>query len=103
MQDISIGFVCLLLIGFLIYGSMGVSQELTSGLLGTGISANFQRNLKAAIQGIGGAILSGIGFVATFGVSLMAQSNIRMVKNVGKAIKNAQAIRGKLQELAGRK
>lgn len=103
MQDISIGFVCLLLIGFLIYGSMGVSQELTSGLLGTGISANFQRNLKAAIQGIGGAILSGIGFVATFGVSLMAQSNIRMVKNVGKAIKNAQALRGKLQELAGRK
>lgn len=103
MQDISIGFMCLLLIGFLIYGSMGVSQELTSGLLGTGISANFQRNLKAAVQGMGEAIWGGIGFVATFGVSLMAQSNIRLISEIGKRIQKAQALRGKLQELAGRK
>jgi hypothetical protein len=80
MRDISIGFMCLLIIGFLVYGSMGVAQQLTSGLLGTGISSNFQQKLKAAIQGIGSAIWSGLGYlvsaIAAFigghlGVSLM--------------------------------
>ncbi len=99
MQDISIGFMCLLIIGFLIYGSMGVAQQLTSGLLGTGISANFQKKLKAAIQGIGGAIWSGLGFLVTTGVAALPDGGNKFVQ----AIKRSQALRAKLQRLAGRR
>ena len=103
MQNISIGFLCLLLIGFLIYGSMGVSQQLTSALLGTGMSTNFQKNLKAAIQGIGTAIVSGLSSVLTFGVAAMAQSNYKLIRVVGKTIQKGNALRAKMQQLAGRK
>lgn len=103
MQNISIGFLCLLLIGFLIYGSMGVSQQLTSGLLGVGMSANFQKNLKAAVQGIGSAILSGLAAVGTMAVSAMAQSNYKLVRVVGKTIKKGQVLQAKMRKLAGRR
>ena len=99
MRDISIGFMCLLIIGFLIYGSMGVAQQLTSGLLGTGISSNFQKKLKAAIQGIGSAIWSGLGFCISTGVAALPDGGYKFIK----AIKRAQALRQKLQRLAGRR
>lgn len=99
MRDISIGFMCLLCIGFLIYGSMGVAQQLTSGLLGVGISSDFQKKLKAAIQGIGGAIMSGIGNLISSGISNMPDGGYKIIK----AIKKAQAFRHKLQRLAGRR
>ena len=99
MRDISIGFMCLLIIGFLIYGSMGVAQQLTSGLLGTGISSNFQQKLKAAIQGIGSAIWSGLGFLVTTGVAALPDGGNRFVK----AIKRGHALHEKLQRLAGRR
>ena len=103
MKDISLGFLCLLLIGFLIYGSMGVSQQLTSGLLGVGMSANFQKNLKAAIQGIGSAILSGIAALATMGTSAMVQSKIRLIRGIGKTIQGTNAFKAKLNRWAGKK
>ena len=103
MRDISLGFLCLLLIGFLIYGSMGVSQQLTSALLGTGLSANFQKNLKAAVQGIGSGILHGLGMLATFGTSAMASSNIKLIRGIGKTLQRGSAIRAKMQQWAGRK
>ena len=103
MRDLSIGFMCLLLIGFLVYGSMGVSQQLTSALLGAKVSANFQKNLKAAVQAIGGAILSGIGALVTWGMSLAPQSSIRLIKAIGDANEKAKAFRAKIRRLAGRK
>lgn len=103
MQDLSIGFMCLLLIGFLVYGSMGVSQQLTSALLGAKVSANFQKNLKAAVQAIGGAILSGIGALVTWGMSLAPQSSIRLIRAIGKVNEKTKAYRAKIRRLAGRK
>ena len=103
MQDINLGFLCLLLIGFLIYGSMGVSQQLTSALLGTGLSANFQKNLKAAVQGIGEGILKGLSYVGSMGISAMATSNVRFLKFIGKNIERGSAIRAKMHQWAGRK
>ena len=103
LQDLSIGFICLLLIGFLIYGSMGVSQQLTSTLIGAKVSANFQRNLKAAVQGIGGAILSGIGAIFTWGMSLAPQSSIKLIRTIGKANEKIKAYRAKMRRLAGRR
>lgn len=103
MRDLSIGFMCLLLIGFLVYGSMGVSQQLTSALLGAKVSANFQKNLKAAVQAIGGAILSGIGALVTWGMSLAPQSSIRLIRAIGEVNEKVKAYRAKIRRLAGRK
>jgi hypothetical protein len=99
MRDISIGFMCLLCIGFLVYGSMGVAQQLTSGLLGVSVTANFQAKLKAAIQGIGSAIMSGLGSLVSYGVASIPDGGFKIIK----AIKKAQALREKLQRLAGRR
>ncbi len=103
MKDISIGFLCLLLIGFLIYGSMGVSQQITSSLLGVGMSANFQKNLKAMVKGIGGAILSGLGSLVTFGLSMAPQSSIKFIQGLGKAYESSSAFKAKMARIAGRK
>lgn len=103
MSDISLGFLCLLMIGFLIYGSMGVSQQLTSALLGAKVDSNFQRNLKAFIQGVGKAIWSGIGMLISWGSSLVPQSSANLVGKVLKAAKKGNALRAKLQKWAGRK
>lgn len=102
-QDISIGFICILLIGFLIYGSMGVSQQLTSGLIGSKVDSNFQKNMKAVVQtGIKWA-LTALGALFTWGTSLAPQSSIAFVRTIGKAAKKVQAFREKAQHLAGRK
>lgn len=103
MRDLSLGFLCLLLIGFLIYGSMGVSQQLTSALIGTNVDSKFQKNLKAAVQGLGEAILSGLGMLISWGSSLAPESSFKLVRNVVKAAKKGNAFRAKLQRLAGRK
>ena len=103
MSDISLGFLCLLMIGFLIYGSMGVSQQLTSALLGAKVDSNFQRNLKAFIQGVGKAIWSGLGMVVSWGASLVPQSSANLVGKVLKVAKKGNALRAKLHNWAGRK
>ena len=103
MKDISIGFICLLLIGFLIYGSMGVSQQLTSGLIGAKVDTNFQKNMKAVVQTAVRWGITALGAIFTWGSSLAPQSNIRLVRRVGKVIKNAQKLREKMQRLAGRR
>lgn len=103
MSDISLGFLCLLLIGFLIYGSMGVSQQLTSALLGAKVDSNFQRNLKAAVQAAGKAIWNGLGLVISWGSSLIPSSSATLIGRVVKYTKKANALRAKLQRLAGRR
>lgn len=103
MSDISIGFICLLLIGFLIYGSMGVSQQLTSGLIGGKVDSNFQKNMKAVIQTGIRWTMTALGALLTWGSSLAPQSNIRLVRRVAKVAKNAQKLHEKMQRLAGRR
>ncbi len=103
MKDVSIGFMCLLLIGFLVYGSMGVSQQLTSALIGAKVSADFQKKLKAAVQGVGGAILNGIGSLITWGMSLAPYSSSRIIRTIGKANDKVKAYRATMHRLAGRK
>lgn len=103
MKDLSFGFMCLLLIGFLIYGSMGVSQQLTSALIGVNVDSKFQKNLKAAVQGLGKAIVSGLGMLITWGASLAPQSSYALVRKVGEAVKKGNAYRATLRRLAGRK
>ena len=102
-QDISIGFICILLIGFLIYGSMGVSQQLTSGLIGGKVDSNFQKNMKAVVQTGIRWTMTALGALFTWGASLAPQSNIKLVRRVGRVVQKAQKLREKLERLADRK
>ena len=98
-RDISIGFICLLLIGFLIYGSMGVSQQLTSAFIGIKMSANFQKNLKAVVQAARNMLMAAVGGILSFGTSLIPQSKFVMIRQVAN---RAKALRNKLDRVAGR-
>ena len=98
-RDISIGFICLLLIGFLIYGSMGVSQQLTSAFIGIKMSANFQKNLKAVVQAARNMLMAAVGGLISFGTSLIPQSKFVMIRKVANS---AKALRNKLDRVAGR-
>lgn len=95
MQNISIATLCLLLVGFLVFGSMGVSQQLTSSIIGGKTDAKFQQNLKATAQAVLGVITGGLGWVA----KKVAFSEKTAV---GRLLKNAGALKGKLDRLAGR-
>lgn len=63
-KQISLATLCLLLLGFLVFGSMAVSQQLTSSIIGAHIDAKFQQNLKATAQAVLGIITGGFGWVA---------------------------------------
>lgn len=95
MQNISVATLCLLLIGFLVFGSMGVSQQLTSSIIGGKTDAKFQQNLKATAQAILGVITGGLGWVAKK-VAFSEKTK------VGRLLKSAGALKGKLNRLAGR-
>lgn len=94
-QNISIATLCLLLVGFLVFGSMGVSQQLTSSIVGGKSDAKFQQNLKAAAQTLLGVITGGLGWVAK-------KAAFSEKTAVGRALKSAGALKGKLDRLAGR-
>lgn len=99
LRDISIGFLCMLLIGFLIYGSMGVSQQLTSAVIGAEMSANFQKNLKAVVQAAFELGLSALGALITWGSSNVPMSKFKLIRNVRE---KHRKITKKINELAGR-
>ena len=99
LKNLSLGYMCLLLIGFLIYGSMGVSQAMVSGLLGASMSNNFQKNLKAAVQTGLQLIWSGISSLVTWGVSLLPDTSFRMIRQLNERRK---ALMAKLDRWAGR-
>ena len=102
MEDISMGFICLLLIAFVIYGSMGVAQQLTSSLLGANVDNKFQQNLKGAVVGLGKAVLSAFGALITWGVSLLPQSQIKLVRTVARGVSKINEAKAKMDRWAGR-
>jgi hypothetical protein len=103
MKDYSIGFLCMMMIAFLIYGSMGVADQMTSSLIGTGVSARFQQNLKAMLQAAGSMAWTAIGSLFSFGLAAAAKSSVGWVSTLARGVKNVSAVRGKLQRYAGRK
>lgn len=94
-KQISVSTLCLLLIGFLIFGSMAVSQQLTSAIIGAHIDAKFQQNLKAVGQAILGIITGGFGWVAR-----KVAFNERTA--LGRAFNRAGAMKQAMNRIAGR-
>lgn len=94
-KEISIATLCLLLIGFLVWGSMNVSQALTGSLIGAHIDAKFQQNLKAAAQTVLGIITGGFGW-------MLKRTGFYEKTDVGRSLKRMGAWKERMDSLAGR-
>lgn len=95
LSFLSIAVMCLLLIGFLIFGSMAISQQLTSAIIGGKVEAKFQQNLKAVGQMILGLATGVLGYAAQ-------KMALRENTKIGRMSKSVGALRNKLDEWAGR-
>lgn len=95
MLDFSITIMCLLLIGFLIFGSMQVSQQLTSAIIGGKVDAKFQQNLKAVGQMLVGIVTGGFSWV-------YEKTAFSEKTWLGRQWKSAGALNNKLKRWAGR-
>ena len=98
-ENLCLGYTCLLLIGFLIYGSMGVSQQMVGGLLGAKMSDNFQKNLRAVVQTTLRTAWNIVGSLISWGVSSLITENVRWVRQINERRK---ALIKKINRLAGR-
>ena len=96
VANAGMGCLCLLLIGFLIYSSMGVSQQITGSLIETSVDSNFQKNLVQVVNKIKGWGLTYLGMLMSAGVALMPAK-------VQEVISEAKAAKAKIDRLAGRK
>ena len=94
-KQISLATLCLLLLGFLVFGSMAVSQQLTSSIIGAHIDAKFQQNLKAVGQTLLGIITGGFGWVAK-----KVAFNERTA--LGRAFNRIGTMRAAMNRIAGR-
>jgi len=95
LRDFSVTMLCLLLLSFLIYGSLEVSQQLTSAIVGGKTTSNFQQNLKAVLQTAVGIVTSGIG-------SVIRKSGFMEKTRIGRMLTRGNAVKGRLNQLAGR-
>lgn len=95
-HDFSIAMMCLLLVSMLIFGSMQVSQQLTSAIIGGKADAKFQQNLKAVGQAVLGIVTGGFGWA-------LKKSGFFENTKLGRAAKQGGALQHKLKDLAGRK
>jgi len=99
-EDLSIGFMCLVLIGFLISGSMGVANAVSGALVGGKAATNFQKKLKGVVQGAAGVAWKSITGLITFGVAAFPNSFISRASNT---IKRIESKINKVQRAAGRR
>lgn len=95
VRDMNVAIMCLLLIGFLVFGSLNVSQQLTSAIIGGKSDAKFQQNLKAFGQALLGIITGGFGWV-------LKKTMFYEKTALGRSLKSAGGLQNRLKELAGR-
>ncbi len=98
-EDLSVGFMMLMLIGFLITGSSGVASQLTNSWVGGSVSSNFQQKLKGMVQGAAQAVWKGVTALATFGAAAFPNTvvsrGINTIKKIDNKIKGVQKAAGR--------
>lgn len=95
VANLGIGYLCLLLIGFLIYQSMSVTQQITGSLIGGGGKNNFKDNLVKALDKVKGWTVKLLSSAVTAGASMLPQS-------VQEKIHNIERRREQIRHWAGR-
>ncbi len=100
MKDVSVAVMCLILIAFIIYEAMGVSNAITSGLIGGKMDDSFQKNFKAVLQLGFSMVRRAVGAAFTLGVSVAPDSAISKAYEL---YKKTGALKAKIERYAGRK
>lgn len=96
-QNLSIGLLCFVLLGFLIASSMDVSSQLTNAFIGGKNSSNFQKKLKAVAQMAAKGAWNVISGVLTWGASTFPNTM------VSRFVNRVQGAKKKIDMAAGRK
>lgn len=94
--NLSLAILCLLLVAFLIYGSMEVSSQLTKAIIGGKTTTTFQKNLKATVQ-MGWKIL-----LAATGMVFLRNRFLSNTK-IGRGWGRYNHFKNRMNALAGRK
>ena len=95
VANAGLGCLCLLLIGALIYGSMGVTEQITGALIGAKPDTQFQKNMVKILDKLKGWTLAGLAAAISYGSSFMPVKVVEQVKKIKEA-------KEKLDKLAGR-
>ena len=93
--NLGVGFLCLLLIGFLIYESMGVTQQITGSLIGGGGKNEFQKNLVKLLDKVKGWTVKLLSSAISAGAAMLPAS-------VTEKLNNIEAKRQEIRRWAGR-
>ncbi len=91
LSELSVPSLCLLCIGFLVYGSTKVASQLTQMVIGAQPSTEFQQKAKAALQTVFSIVSGGIGAV------------FKNFTPVGQVTKGIGEMKSTLNKMAGRK
>lgn len=94
--NFGLGALCLLLIGALIYGSMGVTDNISNALIGNTADKNFQKNMIQVLNKVKGWTVSALVGAISFGSSILPAK-------LQEKINKIQAARDKINRFAGRK
>lgn len=95
VANLGLGFLCLLLIGFLIYGSMGITQQIAGALIGAEVDAKFQEKLRKALDMVKGWAIAAGGAALSLSSSLLPQGLHDSIEKIKKLRKRANKLRGK--------
>ena len=95
VSSFGIGFLCLLLIGFLIYSSMSIAQQITGSLINGKVDKKFQEKLTKALDMVKGWALSAGAAALSYGVSFMPNNVQEFIKKVNETRKRLNRLRGK--------
>ena len=93
-SDVTIPMMCLLLMAFLVSGSIKVSTQLAGALIGSKVSTKTQEKVKAALQLVGKVLLN----LVTYGFG----SKVTAVLNKLKTVQNYKKLKSTLRKMAGR-
>lgn len=95
-DDVSVGWMCMILLAFLITGSLGVAAQVSNSFVGGKTQSNFQKRLKSVVQMGGKLAWKAFSGLISFGAA--AFPNNRVMRAVNR-IKGASH---RVSQLAGR-
>ena len=98
IATLGIGFLCLLLIGFLIYGSMGVTTQITGAVIGNKPDDNFQKKLVEAAKMVQGWVVKGLSAVVSQASSMMPAEVVDKIQKIEKFRKQVRKLAGRDKE-----
>ncbi len=95
-DDVNVGWMCMILLTFLITGSLGVAAQVSNSFVGGKNQSNFQKRLKSVVQMGGKLAWKLISGLFSFGTAAMPNN---MIQRVANRIKGASH---RVSQLAGR-